>query len=239
MASRKSKGPNGERGGRLMKAMMCEANRKEDRMCGKQMERRQPSGRGTMRSLSTLSMALSEVAGDARAFGGERGTFLLSPQCHLCHWALHGKAGRNRRVFESHTVPHLILLHPFWCRTFSAMTQGRALWVRWVGSLDLLFLPGILSRGTGQPATLHYESIFPRLPFSFDKCYSSHFSLLILPAFEVLQLCRKSWSWWVSSAFCLTKQSPDFWLVSLLGIKANSIGWVCPLPTATRDRTWG
>lgn len=33
-------------GGRLMKAMMCEANRKEDRMCGKQMERRQPSGKG-------------------------------------------------------------------------------------------------------------------------------------------------------------------------------------------------
>lgn len=51
MVSRKSKGPNGETGpggggGRLMKAMLCEANRKEDRMCGKQMERRQPSGKG-------------------------------------------------------------------------------------------------------------------------------------------------------------------------------------------------
>lgn len=58
MASRKSKGPNGERGGRLMKAMMCEANRKEDRMCGKQMERRQPWGRAQSAALAAQWLCL-------------------------------------------------------------------------------------------------------------------------------------------------------------------------------------
>lgn len=56
-----------------MKAMMCEANRKEDRMCGKQMERRQPSGKGhnaqPLRPAQWLCLKWPETPG----LSGERG----------------------------------------------------------------------------------------------------------------------------------------------------------------------
>lgn len=94
MASRKSKGPNGERGGRLMKAMMCEANRKEDRMCGKQMERRQPSGKGhdaqPLRPAQRLCLKWPETPG----ISGER----RARSCSLPTATSAGKAGRNGRV---------------------------------------------------------------------------------------------------------------------------------------------
>lgn len=56
-----------------MKAMMCEVNRKEDRMCGKQMERRQRSGKGhnaqPLRPTQWLCLKWPETPG----LSGERG----------------------------------------------------------------------------------------------------------------------------------------------------------------------
>lgn len=63
---------------------MCEANRKEDRMCGKQMERRQPPGKAsTMFSSTVLLKGLSQVPGDAIAsFWRGEARFLVSSLCH-------------------------------------------------------------------------------------------------------------------------------------------------------------
>lgn len=178
-----------------MKAMMCEVNRKEDRMCGKQMERRQLSGKGhnaqPLRPAQWLCLKWPETPG----LSGERGarssslpgatsaagpvTGRLGGMVGFCSWLL--RAGILRcstsASFASFLVQDLS----------TTVRQGTAPRVGWVQSLDPLFLPGRLGRGMGHPASLPFGSTFPRLPFCFDKCCTSHFSLLILPAHQLLQ----------------------------------------------------
>lgn len=74
-----------------MRAVMCEANRKEDRMCGKQMQTRQPLWKTrTTFSSTVLLKGLSQVPGDAMAsFWGKKARFLISFLCHRCHKDLH------------------------------------------------------------------------------------------------------------------------------------------------------
>lgn len=164
MASQKSKGPNGERGGRLMKAMMCEANRKEDRMCGKQTERRQPSGKGHNAQLSG-----SVWSGRRRqGFWGERATFLLPPQCH---WALHGaqESWEKQEGFPADccwwaSYGHLQLC---WCGTHACQ------WVNQVGSPRPSPPP---AQRDAWPLSIHFgipwwwKAVrFPRQSFCFDN----------------------------------------------------------------------
>lgn len=183
-----------------MKAMMCEANRKEDRMCGKQMERRQPSGKGhnaqPLRPAQWLCLKWPETPG----LSGERGSRSSSlPGATSAAQPCMGRLGEMGGFLQLAAAGgHPALSHIcFFCIRFgtelsAAVREGTAPWVGWVGSLDLLLLPGMLDRGMGQPATLRYGSTFPRLPFCFDKGYTSHFGLLILPACQMLKLCRKS-----------------------------------------------
>ena len=200
MASRKSKDPNGERGRRLMKVMMCEANRKEDRMCGKQMERRQPSGKGhnvqPLRPAQWLCLKWPETPG----LSGERGARSSSlPGATSAAKTCTGRLGEMGGFLQLVAAGgHPALSHVcFFCILFGAEPErccergdSPVGWMGWVPGL--LHLPGRLGRRMGHPATLCYGSTFPRLTFCFDKCYTSHFGLLILPACQMLQLHRKS-----------------------------------------------
>lgn len=199
---------SGER--RLMKAMMCEANRKEDRMCGKQMERRQPPGKGhnaqPLRPAQCLCLKWLETPGLS---GREGHVPPLSPASPLPP-SLAGRvfaAGCCWRA--SRVLPRLLLSHPFWSRTWAL------LWAHGLDGMDLpdlLLRPGRLGRRMEQPNTLHCGPRLPRLPFCFDKCYTSYSSLLISVACQMLQLNRKSCSWTFFCASCLPKQSSGFLL---------------------------
>lgn len=156
MASRKSKGPNGERGGRLMKALMCEANRKEDRMCGKQMERRQPSGKGTKRGLSAPQWRCLKWPETPGLFGTSvRSLPAASQPCT-------GKAGRNGWNFAAG------------CWVLSGLPQR---WVvfgaepercpePWDSPAGMAAGP-LLLPARAQGWDLTSRSAFPRLPFCF------------------------------------------------------------------------
>lgn len=94
-----------------------------------------PLERGTMHS----SVALSEVAGDARVFG-ERGPPSSSLPSITEPCVVHGKAGRNRRLFQliaAGGLPVLSYVHLqlFLCRTPAWLWhRGQPQWVNQVGS---------------------------------------------------------------------------------------------------------
>lgn len=180
MASQKSKGPNGERGGRLMKAMMCEANRKEDRMCGKQTERRQPSGKGHNAQLSG-----SVWSGRRRqGFWGERATFLLPPQCH---WALHGaRESWNRRVFQLIAAGGLPMA--IYSCVGAGPTHASGLTRSGPPGLPLLLhrgMPGHSPSTLGSPDG-ERQSDFPDNHSALTTYCPSCFSFLILTAYQVV-----------------------------------------------------
>lgn len=181
-----------------MKAMMCEANRKEDRMCGKQMERRQPSGKGhnaqPLRPAQWLCLKWPETPG----LWGERGSRSSSrPAATSAAEPCMGRLGEMGGFLQlvaagGHPARSRIC---FFCILFGAeperCCESGDSPVSWT---DRVPGPSPPPRKAGQKGGTPGHAtpwVFPRLPFCFDKCYTPHFGLLILPACQMLQLHRK------------------------------------------------
>jgi len=180
-----------------MKAMMCEANRKEDRMCGKQMERRQPSGEGhnaqPLRPAQWLCLKWPETPG----LSAERGALSSSlPGATSAAETCMGRLGAWEG-FGSWLLPAVIPHCPksaffvsFLVQNLSAAGQPRGLGGS--GPWTVSSSQEGWADGCDTWPLYYYGSTFLRLPVCFDKFYNSHFILLILPACQMLQLHRKS-----------------------------------------------
>lgn len=83
-----------------MKAMMCEANRKEDRMCGKQMEREEAALGKAQSAASPPAHRLCLKCPEPPALPGTS----IHPLSR-CHRAPHGHSWRNGRDFPAGCRP--------------------------------------------------------------------------------------------------------------------------------------